>query len=183
MPISDDRLYADGNAYILVAAHQTVRYALREWSHSTTRWGTPREWWWLVIEHDGPHFTAIPFEQLRDLLSQTGSPITMDTRLADLPEALPQSDSWQLKPGIIRTKTVDKITTTTTTALQQAENSPGQLLVVTSHGQCVGIISKRSRSFAMATLSLLKMIEQDEKKQPTSDPKSASEQIEGQKND
>ncbi|MCQ3929570.1 MAG: hypothetical protein DPW16_03850 [Chloroflexi bacterium] len=166
MPISEDRLYADGNAYILVAAYQTVRHALHEWSRGATRWGAPREWWWLVIEHEGPRFAAIPFEQLRDLLNQSG--ITMDTYLADLPEALGQSDSWQLNPGVIHTRVVDKTTTTTATALQQAEESPGQLLVVTSRGQCVGIISKRSRSFAMATLSLLKMIEEDEKKQPSS---------------
>ncbi len=183
MPISDDRLYADGNAYILVSAHQTVRHALREWSRGTTRWGTPREWWWLVIEHNSSQFAAIPFEQLRDLLSQTGSRVTMDTRLADLPEALQQSDSWQLKPGVIYTKTVDRITTTTAVSLQQAEDSPGQLLVVTSQGQCVGIISQRSRSFAMATLSLLKLIEEDEKKQPTPEPKLSTEQTEQKKNE
>ncbi|GIK63276.1 MAG: hypothetical protein BroJett018_10700 [Chloroflexota bacterium] len=163
MPISEDRLYADGNAYILVAAHQTVRHALYEWSRGATRWGTPREWWWLVIEHEGSRFAAIPFEQLRDLLNQ--SEITMDTCLADLPEALQQADSWQLNPGVIHSRIVDKSTITTAAALQQAEESPGQLLVVTTQGQCVGIISKRSRSFAMATLSLLKMIEEDAKKQ------------------
>ncbi|MBI5928056.1 MAG: hypothetical protein HY862_02015 [Chloroflexi bacterium] len=165
MPISDDRLYAEGNAYIGVSAKQTVRDALRQWSKDATRWGTPREWWWLVIEHDRHQFSAIPFEQLRDLLNQAGSGVTMDTQLADLPEATQQLDSWQLTPGIVYTKLVDKNTTTTAVALQLAEESPGQLLVVTTQGQCVGIISKRTRSFAMATFSLLKMIEEDEKKQ------------------
>lgn len=164
MPISDDRLYAEGNAYLLMPAQYTIWDALHEWSKGATRWGTPREWWWLVIEHEGAQFTAIPFEQLRDLLGQTEPTVFMSTQLGDLPRALPQPNHWLLEPGVVLAKTVDKEATTTTVALQLAEDSPGQVLVVTTQGQCVGIMSKRTRSFAMATLSLLKMLEADEQR-------------------
>lgn len=164
MPIADDRLQADTNAYILMRANQTLRDALIEWSKGGTRWGTPREWWWLVIEHGSQKFTAIPFEQIRDLLGQPNSGVTMATVLAELPEAAQHPESWQLSPGVITGKVADKTNYSTASALQLAENSPGQLLIVTEYGKCVGIISKRTRSFAMATFSLLKMLEEDEKR-------------------
>jgi hypothetical protein len=170
MPIADDRLQADTNAYILMQANQTIRDALIEWSKGGTRWGTPREWWWLVIENGSQKFTAIPFEQIRDLLGQGHPSVTMETRLAELPEATQHPESWHLSPGVIMGKVADKNNYNTATALQLAENSPGQLLVITEQGKCVGILSKRTRSFAMATLSLLKMLEDDEKNLFSSTP-------------
>src|SRR5688572_3150593 len=85
MPISEDRLYSDVNAYTLLSAHVTVKEALQTWRAGHPRWGTAREWWWLMIEHDGGQFTAIPLEQLRDLLLKKA--IQSTTLLKNLPPA------------------------------------------------------------------------------------------------
>ena len=68
MPISEERLYSEVNAYTLVSATNTVKQALQTWRTGNPRWGTAREWWWLIIEHSNGQFTAIPLEQLRDLV-------------------------------------------------------------------------------------------------------------------
>ncbi len=167
MPISDDRLYAEVNAHILGDATDTVREVLKAWQNGNARWGIGREWWWLIIQYDGGLYTAIAFEQLRDLLASPDFDVNFDTRLSALP-AEDTSDWRHPKPGVVAARVVDKKRYSTANALHLAENAPGNMLVVTEDGQFVGVLSKRMRNFAMADLSLLNLIEELETKEAAS---------------
>lgn len=173
MPISDDRLYAEVNAHILASATDTVRQAVKAWQAGRSRWGVGREWWWLIIQYDNGLYTAIAFEQLRDLLASPDVDVDFDTRLSALP-AEDHSDWRNPKPGVIATRVVDKERYSTANALHLAENAPGNMLVVMENGEFSGILSKRMRNFAMADLSLLNLLEELEAQEATSTPASST---------
>jgi hypothetical protein len=168
MPISDDRLQSDVNAHILVPATSTVYEALQQWRSGHPRFGKGREWWWLIIEYDAGHYTAIAFEQLRELLMHEKFGVKHSTVLNTLPVAKDNPDDWAKPlPGVVAARVVEKNTLSTSAALRQAENSAGNLLVVIHQGNFVGIINKRMRNFAMANQSLLDLLEEMETTQPT----------------
>lgn len=173
MPISDDRLYAEVNAHILAAATDTVREAVNAWKKGNDRWGIGREWWWLVIQYDSGLYSAIAFEQLRDLLASPDVDVNFDTRLSALP-AEDTSDWRNPKPGVVAARVVNKTRYSTANALHLAENAPGNMLVVTENNEFVGVLSKRMRNFAMADLSLLNLIEELEAKEAASTTSSPS---------
>jgi hypothetical protein len=161
MPISEERLQAEVNAHILANANETVKETLRRWKTGHSQWGMGREWWWLIIQYDTNRFGAIPFEDLRELLMDSASGVTGDSLLANLPPA--DHTNWRTpKPGVIAARTVEQNTHSTASALHLTENSPGNLLVVTRNGQLLGILNKRMRNFAMASLSLLSLLDEME---------------------
>jgi hypothetical protein len=166
MPISDERLLSDVNAHVVVPSNITVKQALQHWKKGHNRWGTAREWWWLMIEHGNGRFTALPLEQLRDLLIDTTSGVTADSLLYALPPAREATNFTQL-PGVIVVRTVEKTSLSTASAVSLAENSPGNLLGVIENGKLVGILSRRMRNFAMANLSLLNLLEEMESQEAT----------------
>lgn len=158
MPISSERLLSDVNAHLVVPSTYTVKQALQAWSMGHPHFGTGREWWWLIIAYQDGHYTAVPLEQLRDLLA--ASVINLATVLNTIPFAQDNPENWAKPlPGVVRVRSVDINSYNTSAAVQLAENSPGNVLVVTQNGQVVGIINKRMRNFAMATLSLLSLLD------------------------
>lgn len=168
MPISDDRLQSDVNAHIVAPATATVFEALQLWRNGHSRFGKGREWWWLIIEYDAGHYTAIPFEQLRELLMNDQFNVDSTTALSTLPAARDNPDDWANPlPGVVAAKVAEKNSLSTSAALRQAENSPGNLLVVIHQGAFAGIINKRMRNFAMANQSLLDLLEEMETSQTT----------------
>lgn len=167
MPISDERLNAEVNAHILASATDTVRQAVKAWQTGRSRWGAGREWWWLIIQYDSGLYTAIAFEQLRDLLASPDVDVNFDTRLSALPAE--DNSNWRdPKIGVIAARVVDKGRYSTANALHLAENAPGNMLIVTANGEFKGILSKRMRNFAMADLSLLNLLEEMEAEEVTS---------------
>jgi hypothetical protein len=167
MPISDDRLQSDVNAHIVVPAAATVFEALQQWRTGHPRFGKGREWWWLIIEYQVGQYTAIPFEQLRELLMTEQFGVNHSTLLSTLPPARDNPEDWANPlPGVVIARVVEKNSLSTSAALRQAENSPGNLLVVIDQGKLVGIINKRMRNFAMANQSLLDLLEEMETSQP-----------------
>lgn len=176
MPISEERLYAEVNAHILVESTDTVQHAVKAWQAGHPRWGTGREWWWLVIQYDSGHYSAIAFEQLRDLLADKTVDVDFSTPLNALP--VENTSDWRNpKLGVIATRVVDKSRYSTANALHLAENAPGNMLVVTDNTEFIGILSKRMRNFAMADLSLLNLLEEFESAEvstPTSSMGSAT---------
>ena len=173
LPISDERLYAEVNAHILASATDTVRQVVKAWQTGRSRWGVGREWWWLIIQYDSGLYTAIAFEQLRDLLASPHVDVNFDTRLSALP--VEDNSDWRNpKPGVIAARVVDKDRYSTANALHLAENAPGNMLIVTANGEFKGILSKRMRNFAMADLSLLNLLEELEAEEATSAPASTA---------
>lgn len=160
MPIPDERLLSDLNAHILVPATYTIRQALAAWQKGHPHFGRGREWWWLIIDYNNGTYTAIPLEQVRDLLSSPRFHVDAETRLSNLPSAQDNPDDWSNPlPGIVAARVIDQDAYSSSAAIHLAENSAGNLLVVLKDGKFAGIINKRMRNFAMASQSLLDLYE------------------------
>jgi hypothetical protein len=159
MPIDDTQLDRETNAHLVRPATDTVYQALRAWRDTPNSY----EWWWLIIEHDHRRYTAIRFEDLRELLGVPDSGVTMHTPLAVLPDRRNNPRDWQHpQPGVVTPTVVEQSAMGTARALQAMEDSPGRVLVVLHDGRLRGILSSAQRTFAFADKLLMDMLDEFE---------------------
>jgi hypothetical protein len=159
MPITDAELNKPAHAHLLRPASETVFTALRAWRDAPARY----EWWRLIIQHGDRQYTAIRFAELRDLLVRQKRSVHMNTALADLPYRRDNpDDAAHPLPGVVSPTVVDGETVSPTRALEMAQASPGQVLIVLQDGKFRGILCVTSRTFAFADKPLLDLLEEFE---------------------
>lgn len=155
MPIADVELDRLARAHLLRPASETVFTALRAWRSAPDSY----EWWWLVIQHPDQVYTAIRFEELRDLLTRQKPGVHMNTLLADLPpRRADPADPGRALPGVVVPDVVDGEAIQTARALEMMQTSPGQVLVVLQDGHYRGILGVINRTFAFPDKPLLDLL-------------------------
>lgn len=164
MPIADAELAKPANAFLVRPADETVLAALRAWRDTPQSY----EWWWLLIDHGAARFTALRFEDLRDLLASPDLGVTMQTRLADLPSRRENPDNWaQPWPGVYTPEVVQQDALSTAQALQRMRDAPGRILIVADGARLAGILTDTQRTFAFADRPLLDLLEDYEQPRHT----------------
>jgi hypothetical protein len=156
MPITDAVLHQPAHAHLLRPAAETVFTALRAWRDTAGS----TETWWLIIQYDAQHYTAIRFGELRDMLVGRKRTAHMNTPLADLPyrRANPDDPDHPL-PGVISPTIVDGATLDSARAIEMLQTGPGQMLVVLREGRFQGILSVAHPTFVYFDHPLLDLLE------------------------
>jgi hypothetical protein len=159
MPLTNADLNRATHAHLLSPATDSVYHALRAWRDRPNS----AEWWWLIIEHDDVHYTALRFETLREMLRSAQVAIHMNTLLQDLPGPRPDPEHPDRPlPGVIMPDTVEAALLSGDAARAAAQASEGGLLVVLHDKLFRGIISTGTRSFEFTDQPLLALLDEFE---------------------
>lgn len=123
MPIRDEALAAETNAYLAMTGAATLRQAFAMLGHPEVQGSS---WWHLLVARTDGNWTVGRFDELH--AKAEADPDRLDTRLEDL--------DW-----LSRAPAVSQASMGTGEAEDQASRSPAQVLVVTDDaGALVGIL-------------------------------------------
>lgn len=124
MPINTSALQSSENQYVLADVAQPVGRALAALEHARGN-----GWWHLVVDLGAGRYGAIKFDDLTPLAQEGGAGF-FRRPLGDLVgEAIPEA-------AVVEQEAME-----TNEAIDLAYESPGQLVVVTQAGHCIGILN------------------------------------------